>query len=213
MYILLPTQTIDPSLKQFIANVVISAITTAVTALQARYNDNMLFLCKIIKKFLYFNASPLSSTPTPNIKAFAKALTPTEDAIKASSERCIQAQLGYFNPYLDKVNGKGKVMLIRKNVYYRNMVLFLQRFQSFVTSCNATLVKTNIPTSLCSSALKWYILEFSNFDWNALNNNIGIKSWINTLSTCFKIPTTVILNLLTDKTYSLNNLQACCPPV
>lgn len=38
---------------------------------------------------------------------------------------------------------------------------------------------------------------------------LGMKSyWINTLSHCFKVPTNITLSLLTNKTYSFNNVQA-----
>lgn len=54
--------------------------------------------------------------------------------------------------------------------------------------------------------------ELRNFDRDAFNNNPGIKSWINTLSHCFKVSTSVTLGLLTDKTYSLDDARACHPP-
>ena len=39
-----------------------------------------------------------------------------------------------------------------------------------------------------------------------------MKSWINTLSHRFKVPTSVALGLLTDEAYSLNNARARRPP-
>lgn len=98
-------------------------------------------------------------------------------------------------------------MSVGKNVYYRNVVLFVQRIQSLVIFYDAILVKANIPTSLRNSAQEWYTLELSKFDQNALNNDLGVKSWINTFSYRFKVPINVALSVLTDKTYSLNNAQ------
>ena len=82
-------------------------------------------------------------------------------------------------------------------------MLFVQRLQSLVTIRGAALVKTNIAISLQGSALEWYISELSDFDRDALNNDLGVKTWINTLSHRFKVPTSVALGLLTDETYSL----------
>lgn len=90
-------------------------------------------------------------------------------------------------------------------MYYRNVVLFVQHFHNLVTFREVALVKANIATFFRGPALKWYISELSNFNRNTLNNNPGVKSWVNTLSHCFKIPTSIALGFLTNKTYILNN--------
>ena len=92
-----------------------------------------------------------------------------------------------------------------KDVYYKNILLFIQRLQCLVTFKRAAFVKANITTSFQGSALKWYISELSNFDHNTLNNNPGMKSWINTFFYCFKVLTSIALDLLTNKTYSFDN--------
>ncbi len=56
-------------------------------------------------------------------------------------------------------------------------------------------------------ALEWYTSKLSDFDRDVLNNNPSVKSWINTLSHHFKIPTTIALDLLTNKTYSLDDTR------
>lgn len=94
-----------------------------------------------------------------------------------------------------------------KNVYYRNVVLFMERIQNLAIFKGIALVKANIPTSLRASALKWYTFELAKFDYDALNNNLGIKSWINMLSQRFKVPTSMALGLLTVETYY--NMQRC----
>lgn len=39
-----------------------------------------------------------------------------------------------------------------------------------------------------------------------------MKSWINTLSHRFKVPTSITLSLLTDESYLLKDAWARCPP-
>ena len=39
-----------------------------------------------------------------------------------------------------------------------------------------------------------------------------MKSWVNTLSHCFKVPTSVAFGLLTDETYFINDAHARRPP-
>lgn len=85
-------------------------------------------------------------------------------------------KLGYFDSHLDKTHKESEVVLIKKDVYYKNMVLFMEHLQSLVTFRNVVFIKANIFISFHNSALKWYTLEFSNFDQDALNNNPGIKN-------------------------------------
>lgn len=66
--------------------------------------------------------------------------------------------------------------MVGKNVYYRNMVLFVQYIQNLVIFKSASLVKVNIPTSLREFALEWYTFELAKFDRDALNNDSGMKS-------------------------------------
>ena len=91
-------------------------------------------------------------------------------------------------------------------------MLFVQHLQSLVTFRSIAFVKANIATSLRGSALEWYTSELSDFDRDTLNNNPGVKSWINTLSHCLKVSTSMALGLLTDETYSFNDARAQRPP-
>lgn len=124
-------------------------------------------------------------------------------------KRWNQSDLGYFDLHLDnKAHSLGEVVSVEKDVYYHNIVLFTQRIQNLVTFKGATLVKANIAMSLHGSALEWYTSELSDFNQDDLNNDPGVKSKINTLSQRFKIPTSIALGLLTDKTYSFNKVRA-----
>lgn len=67
-------------------------------------------------------------------------------------------------------------MSVGKEVYYKNVVLFVQQIQSRLIFQGAGLVKANIATSLRGSALEWYTSELSDFDREALNNNPDVKS-------------------------------------
>ncbi len=160
----------------------------------------------MIEKSLLLRDSP-STPPPPNPDASPKALLPA-DSLPKATERWNQADLGYFDPHLDRAHGEGEIVSVGKDVYYRNVVLFIQHLQSLVTFRGAALVKANIATSLQGSALEWYTSELSDFDCDALNNDPGVKSWINTLSYRFKVPTSVALGLLTDETYTLDDARA-----
>ena len=194
----------DPTVEQSIASAVTSAVSAAVDAIQTKHKEEMLALREIIEKSLLLRNFS-SSTLSPDPDATLKAHLATNSLPKALTERWNQADLGYFDPHLDRAHGEGEIVSVGKNVYYRNVVLFVQPLQSLVTFQGAALIKANIATSLRGSALEWYTFELSNFDRDALNNDPGMKSWINTLFHRFKVPTSVALGLLTNKTYSLDD--------
>lgn len=200
----------DSSIQQSLVSAVTSAVTTAVTAIQIKYESEMLSLHELIEKSLLLRDSSLA-IPPPDLDASAKLSTPPDDPTK-TSERWNQADLGYFDPHLDKGHGEGEVVSVRKDLYYRNVVLFVQRLQSLVTFKGAALVKVTVTTSLQGSALEWYTSELSDFDRDTLNNDPGVKTWISTLSNHFKVPTSIALGLLIDETYSLDDVRTCCPP-
>lgn len=133
----------------------------------------MLSLREIIKKSLLLRESSFA-TPPPDLNTTLKA-HPVNDTLP-KTEWWNQANLGYFNPHFDRVYKEGEIVLVGKDVYYKNIILFIQRLQSLVTFRGITLVKANIATFLRDSALKWYILELNDFDHNAFNNNPSMKS-------------------------------------
>lgn len=113
----------------------------------------MLALQEIIEKLLLLRDSFSSISPL-NSNAFSKAL-PLADLQSKAINRWNQSNLDYFDFYLDtKAHSESKVILVKKNIYYRNMVFFVQRIQNLVTFKGATLVKANILTLLKRSAFK-----------------------------------------------------------
>lgn len=173
------------------------------TFVQTKHKEEMLGLQKIIEKSLLFRKSTFSTpSPNPNTSNNISALL---DLPSKTTKRWNQIDLGKFDPHLNRIYGKSQIVSVCKDVYYRNVVLFVQHLQRLLTFKGAAFVKTNIDMFLCDFALEWYTFKLNNFDRNILNNNSGVKSWINTLSHCFKVPTSVALNPLTNETYFLNN--------
>lgn len=44
---------------------------------------------------------------------------------KTITKRGNQADLGYFDPHLNKAHGEGEIGLVEKDVYYKNIILFI----------------------------------------------------------------------------------------
>lgn len=69
----------------------------------------------------------LSATLFPDPDAILKALPSNDSLSKTKLMRWNQSDLGYFDPHLDRVYGKDEIVLVGKDVYYRNVILFIQR--------------------------------------------------------------------------------------
>lgn len=111
----------------------------------------MLSLREIIEKFLLLREFSFA-TPPPDLNTTLKA-HPINDTLP-KTEWWNQANLGYFNPHFDRVYKEDEIVLVGKDVYYKNIILFIQRLQSLVTFRGIALVKANITTFLRDSALK-----------------------------------------------------------
>lgn len=95
-----------------------------------------------------------SSTPSPNPDVSLKVYPSSDSLPKKTTERWNQADLGYFDPHLNRAYGEGEIVSVGKDVYYKNVELFVQRLWSLVTFRGAAFVKANIVISLQGSALE-----------------------------------------------------------
>ena len=64
-------------------------------------------------------------------------------------------------------------MTINKKLYYRLIILFINRITNLATIKPVALIKTNIKTYLRKVALLWYILELNDTKKSNLRNNIN----------------------------------------
>ena len=115
--------------------------------------------------FESFMASSGSSSPKPKLSQPPSLSLHSEPFLIPSGqptrgERWNQAKLGHFDPHLDdKADGAGEIVSLRKDVYYQNVIFFIQHIEYLVTFRGANLVMANIANSLRSSALEWYTSE------------------------------------------------------
>ncbi len=86
----------------------------------------MLSLREMIEKSLLLRDSPSATLP-PDPDAPLKAHPGADPLPKSTIERWNQANLGYFDLHLDRAYGEGEIVSVGKDVYYRNIVLFVQR--------------------------------------------------------------------------------------
>ncbi len=86
----------------------------------------------MIKKFLLIKEFP-SAIPLSDHDATPKTHLGNDSLPKTAIKRWNQVDLGYFNPYFDRAHKEDKIVLVEKDVYYRNVMLFVQRLQNLVT--------------------------------------------------------------------------------
>lgn len=66
-----------------------------------------------------------SATLFPDSNAAPKTHPGADCLSKVTTEKWNQTNLGYFNPHLNRAYGKGEIVLVRKEIYYMNIVLFV----------------------------------------------------------------------------------------
>lgn len=86
----------------------------------------------MIEKFLLIKES-LSAIPLSDHDAIPKTHPGNESLPKTATKRWNQVDLGYFNPHFDRAHKEDEIVLVEKDVYYRNVMLFVQRLQNLVT--------------------------------------------------------------------------------
>lgn len=123
----------NPSFQQSIKSAVTSLVTIAVAAIQAKPKGKMLSVREKIEKSLllkefYFATPPFDPDPSPIIHLGTNTLP------KTTIGKCNQADLDYLDLHLNRVYEKDEIVLVGRHVYYSNVVLFLQCFQSLVTN-------------------------------------------------------------------------------
>lgn len=114
----------DSSIQQFITSAILFIIAIAIAVIQAKHKDKMLSLYKMIKKSLLLKDS-LAITSFFNPDAAFKPHFAINSLPEILTKRCNQANLGHFDLYLNKAYGKSEIVLVEKNIYYRNIIFFV----------------------------------------------------------------------------------------
>ena len=97
-------------------------------------------------------------------------------------------ELGFFDLYLTNSLGLRDVVTVDKKLYYRLIILFIDRIVDLITIKPAALMRANINIYLRKIVLLWYMLELNDPKRLNLRNNIdGVNLWIKILKRRFKI--------------------------
>ena len=142
--------------RQELSNLIAQAVTAAMVVQVAAGNNGNGTT----------GAAPTNPTPTP---------TPTTPA---PSTHWRADEIGLFDPHLDKSHGDGEIVTVGKDVYYRSVMLFIERIRDMATIKGAQLVRINLNTCLRGASLAWYTSELSNLERVGLQNDEnGVEEW------------------------------------
>ncbi len=111
-----------------------------------------------------------------------------------------------FCPHLDLSHGEGKVLTVEKDIYNRNLILFVQHVRELVVYKGVDLVKANLTILFCNAFFKWYTLELDESDRDNQMKTPGIKKWIKKFTMRFKISTGVAFGLFVDEKYTFSDV-------
>lgn len=110
----------NSAIQQSITSAISSVVAIAIATIQIKHKNLMLSLHEMIEKsFLLRNFS--LTIPPPDSDASAKVSTVLDNSTKMT-KRWNEATLGYFDSHLDKAHRKGEIVLVGKDIYYRNVV-------------------------------------------------------------------------------------------
>lgn len=84
--------------------------------------------------------------------------------------------MGYFDLYLERFYSEGEIVTIGKDLYFKSVILFIERVRDLVIIKGNTLIRTNLNTYLRNATLRWYTVELLNLErTNLKNDSRGIK--------------------------------------
>lgn len=69
--------------------------------------------------------------------------------------------IDYFDPHLDEAYGKGDIVQMGKDVYYRDVHLFLGQAKSVAMAKGTLPVRNSLHICLRGDAQAWYVAELS----------------------------------------------------
>lgn len=128
------------------------------------------------------------------------------------NKKWVQVDLRYFDPYFNLFYEKREIITVRRDIYYWSVVFFIQQIRDLVAFRKSDLVKANFSALLCNAALECYTLELDNLECNNLRSKSSMGKWFASLTAQFKISTAMILGILVNMKYTLNDTRAYWEP-
>jgi hypothetical protein len=137
------------------------------------------------------------------------AKTINETIINIAKKNAFRAfDVKFFDSQLNSFYEQNDVVQINRNLYYRNVYLFVKRVKDVVIMSEAKIVRTNLFACLRESAQIWYIEELSDLEKKTLRTlDEETNHWCNALLKKFKKFVVSALNYLITERYILDDVR------
>jgi hypothetical protein len=114
----------------------------------------------------------------------------------------------FFDSQLNSLYDSSDVVQIERNLYYKDVYLFVKRIKNVVIMSETDAVRTNLSTCLRDSTQVWYIEDLSDLKKEALRTlDEDVDHWCNALLKKFKKFVAFVLNYLIIERYILNDVR------
>ena len=114
----------------------------------------------------------------------------------------------FFDFILDESYGPGDVVQIKRDVYYRNVYLFVERIKNAVNMYTAEKVRSSLSSCLKKTVQIWYTEGLSDLKKKILRSlNIEVEKWCDALIKKFKQSVSSALQSFSSESYSLDDLK------
>ncbi len=115
----------------------------------------------------------------------------------------------FFDSQLDLSYDSSDVVQVNRDLYYRNVYLFVKRVKNVVIMSDVDAVRTNLSTCLKESTQVWYTEELSDLEKKTLRIlEEEVDHWCNALIKKFKKFVVSALNYLITEKYTLEDVKA-----
>ena len=191
--------TIDISVEKIIYHRFIKFNLSDITTFT---ETNVQRICdRIVQNYVERYLSSFDSSDSSESIESANAIEETTNSFWRSKD------FEYFDFKLSSFYDKSSIIRDDKDVYYRNVHLFVERILNFVVTKNDDLIRTNFNFNLRSYALEWYIEKLISLK-RADFRSIKLKAeWIDNLKRRFKFNQVVVVNVLVDEHYIIVDVR------
>jgi hypothetical protein len=157
----------------------------------------------VLSMFNLFAQNVQNQTQTKTIEAIIDVVT----IAKKSSFRV--SDVKFFDSQLNLFYDSDDVVQIKRDLYYRNVYLFVERVKIAVIMFDVEIVRTNLSACLRETTHVWYIEDLSDIEKKALRIfEDDADHWCNVLLKKFKKSVASTLNYLITERYTLDDVRA-----
>ncbi len=157
----------------------------------------------VLFKFNLFAQNVQSQTQAKTVEATIDVVATTKkDSFRTSDVK-------FFDFQLNSSYESDDVVQIKRNLYYRDVYLFVKRIKNVVIMSETNAVRINLSACLRDSTQVWYTEDLSDLKKKALRTlENDANHWCNALLKKFKKFVAFALNYLIIERYTLNDVRA-----